>query len=688
MPHVRELTENGVCLLLIDHPPVNALSVRGGLVGELTEAVARAAAAPGIAKLVFASGRSIFSAGADIGDFADGPEGPRLLRALFDAIEASPKPVFAFTAGDAMGGGVELLLACHYRLAARTARFSLPEITLGLLPGGGGTQRMPRLVGIDRARDLMLSGRTIDASTALDWGLVDAILDTTDASQLIAHVRTLGEMPPRPTMARVVATDTYTPQRGGPVVGTAEARAAIERCLQAASHDGREGLRLEAQEFDALAGTASSKGLRHVFFGRREVMNVPGLPRAQPVASVAIVGAGLMGRGIALACLAAELPVLLIDTSADALAKAVDQTGETIGRDVEKGRLTSAASAERLARLRTSTALADVDASDLVIEAAFESLEVKRSIFAELERHAKPDAQLATNTSTIDIDAIATVLDRPERCIGLHFFSPANVMQLLEIVRGDVTSDAEISRALAFARQIRKVGVVARSCDGFIGNRMFEEYLRQAYLLLEEGASPTQVDGALEAWGMAMGPLKVMDLAGQDIGCAIRKRRAVEQPDRPYSRIPDLICELGRFGQKTDAGFYLYPDGRTARHDPEIDALIERHSADIGVVRRSITDEEIVDRCILALVNEGGWILDEGVALRPVDIDMVFVFGYGFSAERGGPMFYAEQRDMSRVAERIAQLADQPNGWAWRPSAFLREAAGHAIDRTAAEPGA
>lgn len=422
----------------------------------------------------------------------------------------------------------------------------------------------------------------------------------------------------------------------------------------------------------------SARALQHVLVGQREVANVPDIPPETPVCAierVGIVGTGLMGSGIALACLNAGLPVIMIDQAEEARTRALATIGKALDRDVAKGRVTADQARQRLAGLSIHSDLGALASADLVVEAVYENLEVKRSVFADLERVAAPRAILATNSSTLDIDAIGSVLRDPSRFVGLHFFSPANVMKLLEIVRGDRTGATTLATAMRFAKTIGKVGVVARSCDGFIGNRMFEEYLRQAYFLLEEGASPARIDGALEAWGMAMGPLKVMDLAGQDIGWAIRKRRMIEQPDRPYSRIPDLICEQGRFGQKTGAGFYLYPEGRTAMPDPRIDALIQDHAAGSGIARREIDDAEIVDRCVLALANEGAKILAEGIAARPVDIDMVWVFGYGFPQTRGGPMYHAREQGAGSIRERITRFSRGSHGWAWNPEYWPEPAA-------------
>jgi len=393
------------------------------------------------------------------------------------------------------------------------------------------------------------------------------------------------------------------------------------------------------------------------------------------IASVAVIGGGLMGTGIATAILSADLPVTLIEPQPEARARAEATIARTIRRDVEKGRIAADQGTARIGRLRMAEESAAAAGADLVIEAVFEDLAVKAQVFRALDRIARPGAILASNTSTLDLDAIAGFTDRPDHVVGLHFFSPANVMKLIEIVRGQATAPEVLATAMAFTRRIGKIGVIAGNCDGFIGNRIFEEYLRQAYFLAEEGALPQQIDAALEAWGMAMGPYRTMDLAGQDIGWKIRQRRAIEQPDRPYSGFPDRICALGRFGQKVGKGIYLYPDGRTATIDPEIDALLIAYSAEQGIARRTIGDEEIVERCLMAMINEGARILEEGIAYRPADIDSVYRHGYGFPAARGGPMAYADSLGLPHVAARIDALARGRNGWAWQASPLLKDLA-------------
>lgn len=660
--------------------PVNVLSVGSGLLPKLREAMSEALADVEIAGVILHGEGGTFSAGADITDFDDVPERIGELRALFDMVEASPKPVIAAIEGLALGGGLELALAAHYRVASAKARVGFPEISLGILPGGGGTQRAPRLAGAANALALMLDGKPISAGAAEAMGLIDVVTPG-DPVSLAQELFASGRFAqPRPTGRLPVPAGLGDAVEGARSRrGLSLAARHIIACVETVgAGDLRNGLRVEAELFGELMASQASRALRHGFFGRRIVARIPGQPKlAGPViASVTLVGGGLMGTGIAIALLSAGLNVAVVEPRPEAREKARQAIAATFARDVAKGRLAQEAADRRLASLVVVEAVDAAAESDLFIEAVFEDIAVKRQVFEAIDRVARKEAILASNTSSLNLDTIAGFTARPERVVGLHFFSPANIMRLLEVVRGARTSPETLAAAMAFAKAIGKNGVVSGVCDGFIGNRIFEEYLRQAWFLLEEGALPQQVDGALEAFGMAMGPCRVMDLAGQDIGWHIRQRRAAEQPDRPYSQVPDRICELGRFGQKTGAGFYRYPDGRTAEVDPEVSALIEAESARIGLDRRMISDEEIVERCIFAMVNEGARILEEGIAYRPVDIDVVYLDGYGFPAELGGPMFYADCYGLKRLLAVIDGYRGGRHGWAWQPAALLVELAG------------
>ena len=642
--------------------------------GDIEKAFMAAVTDPG-AETILLHGGDVFCGGTDIHDFEGRPERLDAIRSLQNRIEDSPKPVVAAIEGVCLGGGLELALACHYRIASVGSRLGFPEITLGLLPGGGGTQRAPRLLGAEQALGLMLSGKLIQAAEAEQTGLVDQVVDGAALSGAMSAIEAGAFKKPRSTGAMPVpqdissSVDAARQRRGLSTAG----KAIIDCVTQLPICSFREGLDFEAGRFAELIESDTSKALRHGFFGRRLVSKVVTASKARPAAieEVCVVGGGLMGKGIALAVLGAGKKVTLIEPDEMRRHEALESIQKSIHREEDKGRITRNEARQRLASLSMGDEISCGAEADLFIEAVFESAEVKKLVFEELDKVAKPGAILASNTSTLDLNAIAAYTTRPEDVVGLHFFSPANIMRLLEVVRGAKTSDATLARAMAFAKAIGKTGVVAGVCDGFIGNRIMEEYLRQAWFLLEEGALPAQIDKAIESFGMAMGPCRVMDLAGQDIGWNIRKRRAVEQPDRPYSKVPDLICELGRFGQKTGAGFYKYPDGRTPEVDPEVNALIEAHSAELGLDRRKIDDSEIVERCIYAMVNEGAKVVEERIASRPVDVDIVYLEGYGFPASRGGPMFHADLVGLSEVLERIKFYEQGRHGWAWEPAQLL-----------------
>ncbi|WP_284277517.1 3-hydroxyacyl-CoA dehydrogenase NAD-binding domain-containing protein, partial [Sphingobium jiangsuense] len=535
------------------------------------------------------------------------------------------------------------------------------------------------LIGAGPALDMMLSGKPVAADKAQTLGLVDRLVE---GDVVAAALEWAAEVPPtRRTGALPVPADrdeAVAAHRAKLRKGLNPAPAKIIQCVEALSDDLAAGLALEGALFGELMQTEASRGLRHAFFGERTVARIPGLSRdvtPRDIRSVGVIGGGLMGTGITLALLNADLPVIMVELREEALAKAGETIRKTIQRDVDKGRIDQAKADARIAAFTPATSLDALADIDLVIEAVFEDMGVKQQVFTALDAITRPDAILASNTSTLDVDAIAALTKDPSRVVGLHFFSPANIMRLLEVVRGRETAPDVLATAMAFGKRVGKVGVVSGVCDGFIGNRMFEEYLRQTWFMLEEGALPQQIDGALERWGMAMGPCRTMDLAGQDIGWAIRKRRAVEQPDRPYSGVIDRICELGRFGQKTGKGIYAYPDGRTAEPDPEITKLIEDYSAEIALERREISDEEIVGRCLLALINEGARIVGEGIAYRPVDVDMIYLHGYGFGRERGGPMFQGDVIGLPALLERLRTHAQGRNGWAWTPAPLVEELA-------------
>jgi 3-hydroxyacyl-CoA dehydrogenase len=627
----------------------------------------------------------MFCAGADIADFDNDPAELERVRTLLNNIEDASKPVIMALHNVAFGAGLELAMAGHYRIAAHSTKLGLPEMTLGILPGSGGTQRLPRLIGVARALELMVSGKSIVAEEGFASGLIDRVFEgdpITAALQFVAERSTLAPRRTRDISLPVGGLEAIAGARAGLNQDQDSLNAAPARILDcvevALTSSFEEGLAVEAKLFQQLLLSESSLGLRHAFLGRRQVARIPDLPdhvKQEHVASVAVVGAGLMGTGIAMTLLNADLAVTLIEKRSDALDAAVKRIHAAFARDIEKRRLLPQTAEHRLACLIPATTIDAAADADLVIEAVFEDIDVKRAVFGELDRVVKRSSILASDTSGIDLKLIAGFTGRPERVVGLHFFSPANIMKLVEVVRGAATAPEVLATAMAFVKKLGKVGVVAGVCDGFIGNRIFEEYLRQAYFLIEQGALPQQVDQALENWGMAMGPFRTMDLAGQDVGRSVRKRRAITDPGRTYSRIPDLICDRGRFGQKTGKGFYLYRDGRTAEVDPEIDALVISYSQTMGIKRRAVGDTEIIERCLLSMVNEGARILAEGIAYRPVDIDIIYLNGYGFPAERGGPMFQADRIGLPNVLAKIKKFAGGSNGWCWTPAPLLMELA-------------
>jgi 3-hydroxyacyl-CoA dehydrogenase len=688
MTDTARLVRHGtVGVIELDHPPVNALSygVRRGIGSCFDQALAD----PEIVAIVLTGAGRLFCGGADLREFntpaQSAPPGGRELRRL---IERAGKPVVAAVHGSALGGGLELALACHYRVAAAGTQLGLPEVRRGLLPGGGGTQRLPRLVGVATALAMIVEGGTVDAAGALAIGLVDRVVDSDLVAAALAFARDAAARGgPHPVLAdRPVAaegTDALFADTRARLAREQRGLAAPPECLACVEAATRlpfeQGLDFERERIQVLVEGVQSKALRHLFFAEREAARIPGLPAGTParaVERVGIVGAGTMGGGIAMSVAAAGLPVVLLEATQAALDKGVATIRRNWAASVAKGRLSQTEMDRRLALLQTTLSDADLAGCDLVIEAVFEDPAVKREVFARLDAVCRPGALLATNTSRLDIDAIAAATARPADVIGLHFFSPANVMRLLEVVRGAASAPDVIATAMAFGRTVGKLPVLVGNCDGFVGNRMLSAYSREAGFLLEEGASPQQVDTALQRFGMAMGPFRVGDLAGLDIGWAGRKRAAATRPQHlRYSRVADRICELGRFGQKTGAGWYRYEAGsRTPLPDPLVDDIIARCAAEAGIVRRTIGDDEIVDRTMYALANEGAKILAEGIALRASDVDLVYVNGYGYPAWRGGPMFHADTVGLPAVAERVRSFHATHGDW-WTPAPLLLELA-------------
>jgi len=680
-----------VAVLQIDNPPVNGLNlaIRRGIVGGLQ----RARNDPKVKVVVITGTDKVYSGGADIREF-NTPAAvtePHLLQVI-DAVESNNKPVIAVINGVCMGGGLELSLACHYRLATPNATMGLPEVKIGLLPGAGGTQRLPRAVGAELALQMIVSGDPISAETALKAALIDRIVPADTFQGVLDFAQ---ELIGRRTHPRLRAARALLPARvdAGTFFTAARARVAKQargmisplKCVDAVEaavlRPFEEGVKIERAMFLELIASDQSKALRHAFFAERAAAKIAGLPEdtsTRPVQRAAVIGFGTMGGGIAMSFANAGIPVTVLEMTQEALDRGQALCRRNWEATARKGRMTPQQVEARMALLQPTLHYKDLASADIVIEAVFEDLAVKQKIFRELDRAAKPGAILATNTSTLDINQIAAVTRRPADVLGTHFFSPANVMRLLEVVRGAATAPDALATVMKLARPLKKVAVVSGVCDGFIGNRMLEHYVRQSLFLLEEGASPQQVDKALTDFGMAMGIFAVGDLAGLDIGYAIRQRRYKEKPDVRYPRIADRVVELGRLGQKTGKGWYRYePGDRTPQVDPEIEALIGDYRKELGITPRPISDEEIVQRCVFALVNEGARILQEGIAQRASDIDVVYLTGYGFPAWRGGPMYYAESVGLRKVVEAMQHFAALPGADAefWQPAPLLAQCA-------------
>lgn len=687
MPPARLTIQDDAAIIRLDQPPVNAIN--RGMRAALAEAFA-AASQPGIRAIVLFGENGVFSAGADVNEIEKGlgtlnfyeTLGEPNANDVFNAIENSPVPVVAAISGPALGGGLELALACHYRVAARDAKFGLTEAGLGIMPGAGGTQRLPRLVGVQKALSLMMAGAIIDAATAQDLGLLDRIVEGDLLAAAIAFGGSEAASPPPRVRDRnerlagipdsvfdeALAQAARAPHLLGP-------QRIVEAVRLARDVDFAEGLAREWDFFRECAASPAASGLIHQFLAERKVWKVPGLSRETSVRTIdraAVIGSGTMGSGIAMSLLDAGIAVSLLDESGSSLEKGLQRIRAFYEGSVAKGRLSGAkadAARSLLSPVRDYTAITDVG---LVIEAVFERMDVKRAVFAQLDRHVRPGAILATNTSTLDVNEIAAATARPQDVIGLHFFSPANIMRLVEIVRHDKTSDEALATVQALCRRMGKIGVVVGVCDGFVGNRMVDPYLREAQQLLLEGESPAQVDAALTDFGLAMGVFAMLDMAGLDIRWDVEKRRIAEgnwDPTAPM--LINALFEAGRFGQKNGAGFFRYEDGsRRALPDPAVDAYVTAEAARLAVPVRSSDADEIVRRCLYGMINEAAKILEEGIALRASDIDVIYVAGYGFPAWRGGPMHYADRVGLANLLSTIRDY-HQRYGDRWRPSDLL-----------------
>jgi 3-hydroxyacyl-CoA dehydrogenase len=667
-----------IAVVAIDNPPVNALSlaVRQGLLAAILELDADASAR---AIVLHGAGR-LFVAGADVREFDQPPASP-LLPELLDRLEACGKPVIAALHGAVLGGGAELALACHYRCGTADLRLGFPEVKLGLIPGAGGTLRLPRLVGVKSALDLMTSGEPVGLGTASALGLIDIIIEREPLEGAVAYARDL--LAAGANVRRV--RDRPVPQAAGASTAFFQAyRASLPRALRktmAAEHivqavESTVTLPFDAaaartrELFEACRASTESKALRHLFFAERPARPAASLVR--PVASVGVVGAGTMGCGIALAFAQAGIEVTVFDANTSALASGLERLRTMLDSAVQKGRLSDEAAVQAHSRLRPGGSLNDLGRADLIVEAVFESMAVKEQVFRELGAICKPEALLATNTSTLDIDIIANASGRAPNVVGMHFFSPAHVMRLVEVVRGSASAPDSVATAIAVTQRIGKIGVTVGNCFGFAGNRMLQPYGREKESMLLEGATPEQIDRALEQFGMAMGPNAVGDLAGLDIGASARREWKHRPDDARYYRISDLLVERGRLGQKSGRGFYRY-EGQDRRPlpDPEVTELIHAEARRLGVPQREIADREIVERCVFALVNEGAHILEEGVAQRAADLDVIWCNGYGFPRTRGGPMFYADTVGLRYVLESIERYGREHGERYWAAAPLL-----------------
>ena len=687
---VKYTRDGEILIVTIDNPPVNALSpgVPQGIAAGIDQADSDDSVK---AVVVIGAGRT-FIAGADINEFGKITAGEKShdigLNPVLEKIENCSKPVVMAIHGTAFGGGLETAMSGHYRVAAASAQIGQPEVKLGLIPGAGGTQRLPRLAGLAKALEMCVDGAPIKAAEALETGVVDEIIMGDLLEGAIAWARDIAGVDFRRTRDR--NEKLPSPADAAPLIAAAHDNArkkyrnmmaplaAIDAIEGAVTLPFEDGLAAEQKLFVDCLFSAQSKSMIHVFFGEREVAKVPGVGKdtpSLPVRSVGVVGAGTMGGGIAISFLNARVPVLLKEVDRAALDRGVAAIRKNYANSVKRGRLTEAQVDERMSLLSPTLDYNRFNEVDLAIEAVFEGMDLKKKVFGQLDRVCRPGAILATNTSTLSIDEIASATSRPESVIGAHFFSPANVMKLLEVVRGAATSKEVINTCMQLAKKIGKVAVLAGNCRGFIGNRMFGPYRREAQFLVEEGASVEAVDQALYRWGMAMGPLATGDLAGLDVGWRIRKEFA--HLDKPGVRQPiaeDRLCEMGRFGQKTGSGWYRYDEARNATPDETAAALVREWAIDAGIPQREIAEDEIVDRCVYALVNEGARILEEGFALRAVDIDIAYVLGYGFPAYRGGPMWFADTVGLKHVYERVLEF-EQRHGELWAPAPLLAELA-------------
>jgi len=686
---VQLTSDNGIAIVTINNPPVNALSP--GVPEGISEALDQIAQNASVKATVLIGGGRTFVAGADIKEFgkmtSGKPRGAGLLPLLLK-IEDSAKPVIIAIHGTAFGGGMELAMAGHHRVAVPTAQFGQPEVKLGLIPGAAGTQRLPRLAGVSKAVEICVSGNPVNAEEALKLGIVDRIIEGDLLAGALAFARDVAGKHAPKTRERneklgnatenalifSAARDAVAKKQRG-LLAPVKAIDAVEAATKLPFE---EGCKVEQKLFIECLFSEQSKSLIHVFFSEREVAKIPDIPKQTnviPIQSAAVVGAGTMGGGIAMVLANAGIPVLLKEADQAALDRGLATIQANYANSVKRGRFSHQVAEERLKRISPTLTYGDFSRVDMVIEAVFEGMTLKKEVFQQLDRVCKPGAILASNTSTLSIDEIASATSRPESVIGTHFFSPANVMRLLEIVRGRASSKEVVATCMQLSKTLGKVGVLVGNCRGFVGNRMFGPYRREAQFLVEEGAGVEAVDQALSDFGMAMGPLATGDLAGLDVGWRIRKEyRHLEVPGIRQPFVEDRLCELGRYGQKTGAGWFKYDDQRRAAPDPAVGELIRKSVEEAGIAQRQVSAAEITDRCLYALVNEGARILEEGYALRASDIDIIYINGYGFPAHHGGPMWFADAVGLKQVYDRICEFHRQ-HGEIWQPAPLLQQLA-------------
>ncbi|MEM7098210.1 MAG: 3-hydroxyacyl-CoA dehydrogenase NAD-binding domain-containing protein [Pseudomonadota bacterium] len=680
-----ELRDN-IALMTIDNPPVNPLS--SGVRQGLHDGIGQALADENVAAIVLTGAGRAFIAGADISEFGGASEGPGLHDCL-NAMDASNKPIVAAINGTAFGGGLEVALCCHYRVIAPSAQVGLPEVKLGLLPGAGGTQRLPRLVGAEKALDFMLSGDGIPGPQAQELGIVDEVVEGDIVEGAIGYAQNLVANGSPVRCIRNEDDQLLADRDNTAVFDAARKNAArkmrnrfapemIIQCVEAAVNlgDFDAGMQVEAENFAQCLRHPQREALIHTFFSEREVAKIPDVPKdtaTKDIKQAAVIGCGTMGGGISMSFLNVGLPVTVLEVDQEALDRGFGVIKKNYDIQVQRGRMTAEEVDHRMSLLSGTTDYADLGQADVIIEAVYENIDVKVETFKKIDAVAKPGAILASNTSGLDVDKMAQATSRPADMIGLHFFSPANVMRLLEVVRGEATSKETIATSMKLGKTLNKIAVLSGNAPGFIGNRMLGRYTQQAAEIILQGATPYQVDNVLLQFGMPMGPFQMNDLVGLDLGWRARKLSGMKPEDVPVTaRVADKLCEMERFGQKTNRGFYIYPEGsRAGQADPEVVEIVEQTSAELGINRREIDDEEVLKRCLYPLINEGARLLEDGIAIRPCDIDIVYMNGYGFPEVTGGPMFWADNQGLDNILADIKKFQAEYGGDAWEPAPLL-----------------